>query len=68
MKLTDVFDWMRRGKVYLISNSSLGWWAAQLAYEADTSVYFPAPWFKDIQIDTSLFPANWIEVVPSYEH
>lgn len=66
MRLSTVFELMRRGNSFLISNSTLGWWAAQLAFEKNPEVYYPNPWFKEINISEEFFPISWRPVKPLF--
>jgi hypothetical protein len=57
----EVLKVMSLGKVFVISNSTFGWWAAYLAgfEHNDVRTYYPEPWFKEIPQPEGLFPSNW---------
>ena len=41
-----VLDLMRKGTGFVLSNSTLGWWAANLAHSGSTRIYVPEPWMR----------------------
>ena len=54
---------LSRGKRFVISNSSFGWWGAWLAGVVPESVVAPRQWFADQKLSTSrLIPAGWHRV------
>jgi len=57
-----IFEIMRLGRGYIISNSSFSWWAAFLAHDSAAKVLAPNPWFKDIGEPEELIPMEWIRV------
>jgi hypothetical protein len=50
-------------KLFVIPNSTFGWWAAWLAGEKALEVVAPLNWFRDSSISTAdLFPDTWTRV------
>jgi hypothetical protein len=41
-----VLELMREGTGFVLSNSTLGWWAAILAHSKSTRIYVPEPWTR----------------------
>lgn len=56
---TCVLRQMIHHNLYVISNSSFGWWAAFLSSQDPKMVIAPTPWFKEIDIPDSLIPPDW---------
>jgi hypothetical protein len=56
----SLLEVMRLCKGYVIANSTLSWWAAFLAYNQESKVYYPKPWFAALPEPLDLFPAEWI--------
>ena len=57
----ETLAWMRLGGGYVMSNSSLSWWAAYLAEDPSATVVAPRPWFEAQGLDTrDLLPARWL--------
>ena len=53
---------MSCGSAYILSNSTFGWWAANLAFTPPKFVVAPEPWFKSLEEPSGLIPINWIRV------
>jgi hypothetical protein len=53
---------MRYGAGYVLSNSTFGWWAANLSHTASPVVIVPDRWFYGLPEPESLIPNNWIRV------
>jgi hypothetical protein len=53
---------MRSGRFFLISNSTLSWWAAYLNTNSEKQVFAPAPWFRTLAEPLNLIPAGWIRL------
>jgi hypothetical protein len=56
-----IFQIMRLGRGYILSNSTFGWWAASLSNNLSPRVIVPKPWFKNQQNPTKLIPAKWVQ-------
>ena len=50
---------MMHHNIFIISNSSFGWWAAFLSSQYPKTVIAPSPWFRDIDDPHSLIPPDW---------
>jgi hypothetical protein len=64
----DLLNKMRDGKIFIISNSTLSWWAAYLCSNPEKRVLYPDPWFRNLPKPVNLcsktweaFPAIWSE-------
>jgi hypothetical protein len=53
---------MRYGAGYILSNSTFGWWAANLSHSANPVVIVPDRWFYGLPEPESLIPNNWVRV------
>lgn len=53
---------MSCGSAYILSNSTFGWWAANLAFKTPKFVVVPEPWFRSLEEPSGLIPINWIKV------
>jgi hypothetical protein len=51
---------MRSGEIFIISNSTLSWWAAYLSRSPEKQVYAPRPWFRRLPEPSNLFPDAWV--------
>ena len=51
---------MRSGRLFLISNSTLSWWAAYLSTNPKKQVVAPTPWFRTLSEPVNLIPKGWI--------
>jgi len=58
----EVLSCMLHGSAYVISNSTLAWWAAYLRKDSKTTVAAPAIWFNLVPFDNSLLPSGWIKI------
>jgi hypothetical protein len=59
---SEVLSCMLHGSAYIISNSTLAWWAAYLRKDSQTTVVAPAIWFNLVPFDNTLLPSSWIKV------
>lgn len=50
---------MRLGNIFVISNSTLSWWAAFLSEDVNKKVYAPFPWFRCLAEPVNLVPVSW---------
>jgi hypothetical protein len=50
---------MRSGRFFLISNSTLSWWAAYLSTNSEKQVFAPTPWFRMLPEPVNLIPKDW---------
>jgi hypothetical protein len=55
----DVMQVMSFGRSFVLSNSTFGWWAANLAEDQEAPVVVPTPWFVDGTVVRDLIPAGW---------
>jgi hypothetical protein len=53
---------MRHADAYVISNSTLSWWAAQLKHNESAPVIAPTPWFRSDPEPRNLIQKDWIRV------
>jgi hypothetical protein len=53
---------MRSGRFFLISNSTLSWWAAYLSTNSEKQVFAPTPWFRTLPEPVNLIPKGWIRL------
>ena len=53
---------MRHAKSYVIANSSLSWWGANLSYSENPLVIAPNPWFKSKPEPRDIVPQNWMRL------
>jgi hypothetical protein len=58
----DLLARMRVGKLFVISNSTLSWWAAFLSTNSEKQVFAPIPWFRDLSEPVNLIPSDWTRV------
>lgn len=56
-----IFQIMRLGRGYILSNSTFGWWAASLSNNLNPKIIVPKPWFKNQQSPTRLIPEKWVQ-------
>lgn len=63
----ELLEIMRLGKFFVISNSSLSWWAAYLSKHQDKIVFAPDPWFKGIRYSKNLIPEDWIKIKNAHQ-
>jgi hypothetical protein len=65
LQLSNEFALMRKCSFFVISNSTLSWWAAYLetAINANKFCISPFPWFDDKNLYCdSLIPKNWLRM------
>ncbi len=62
LSTSEVFELMRFGAGYVISNSTFSWWAAFLRFDQNVTVIYPMKWFKDLPTPKNMFPKDWIGV------
>ena len=58
----EVFEIMRFGTSYIISNSSFSYWAAQMSHSSKPFVIAPAKWFETRAEPMELCPKDWIRM------
>lgn len=51
---------MKAGDIYVLSNSTLGWWAAYLNDSAAKIIFAPHPWFENLDEPFRLIPNSWL--------
>lgn len=56
-----IFQIMRLGHGYILSNSTFGWWAASLSNSINPKVIVPKPWFKNQRDPDKLIPEKWVQ-------
>lgn len=61
----EVINQMRNYGVYVISNSTFGWWGAYLSRHDNPTVYAPSPWFRQLEEPIGLIPKNWKRIKSS---
>ena len=54
----ELFEVLRSGSRFIISNSTFSWWAALLS-EAQSDVVAPNPWFRKLRQSPRLIPGTW---------
>lgn len=59
---SEVFELMRFGKGYVISNSTFSWWSAFLRFQESAPVIYPINWFEGLPTPKNIFPIDWIGV------
>jgi hypothetical protein len=50
---------MRNGQIFILSNSTLSWWAAYLSRNPKKQIHIPDPWFRTLVEPVNLIPADW---------
>lgn len=55
----DLLNRMRDGRIFIISNSTLSWWAAYLCANPNKLVFYPDPWFRNLPRPVNLCPETW---------
>lgn len=55
----DLLNRMRDGRIFIISNSTLSWWAAYLCANPNKQVLYPDPWFRNLPRPVNLCPESW---------
>lgn len=56
------FEMLRKGKNFVIANSTFSWMGAALSEVEKPTVYVPWPWFVGQEDPIDLIPSTWIEV------
>lgn len=59
LKSVEIFNLMTTGKIHIISNSTFGWWAAELS-TATTQIICPTPWFRGLSEPHKLIRKEWV--------
>jgi hypothetical protein len=67
MEALTLLRLMRKGTGFVLSNSTLGWWAAALAHSRSTKIYSPVPWTKRHSLDIPPRLPNSTEVPATFE-
>lgn len=55
----DLLNRMRDGRIFIISNSTLSWWAAYLCANPSKRILYPDPWFRNLLRPVNLCPKTW---------
>jgi hypothetical protein len=50
---------MRNGQIFILSNSTLSWWAAYLCRNPRKIIFVPNPWFRTLPEPVNLIPSDW---------
>jgi len=58
----EVIALMAFGNSFILSNSTFGWWAANLAYVPPKHVIVPSKWFRHMDEPVGLIPIDWVRV------
>jgi len=58
----EVLSQMILGNSYILSNSTFGWWAAQMSVNQPHFVIAPKKWFAHMDEPRGLIPESWIRV------
>lgn len=58
----DLLEVMSLGNGYVISNSTLSWWAAVLSPLGHSNVAAPHPWFSKLPNRENLYFENWLKI------
>lgn len=58
----EVLSQMSLGDAYILSNSTFGWWASNLAERKPLLVVAPKVWFENIPEPKGLIPSDWIRL------
>jgi hypothetical protein len=58
----ELLTMMRQCGNFLISNSTLSWWAAYLSTNSEKQVFAPIPWFRTLPEPVNLIPMGWIRL------
>jgi hypothetical protein len=58
----EILAMMRKSENFLISNSTLSWWAAYLSTTSKKQVFVPMPWFRMLAEPVNLIPKSWIRL------
>ena len=62
----ELLTCMRKGAFYVISNSTLAWWAAYLRDNSEAPVIGPEQWFNSVVYSEELLPQDWIRVANDF--
>jgi glycosyltransferase involved in cell wall biosynthesis len=63
--VTELLKKMTKYGGYVLGNSSLSWWAANLRELVDAPVLYPDPWFGESDSPAELCPKNWVPIPTS---
>lgn len=58
---------MKKGKGFVLANSSFGYWAAQLSGVSGSRIMAPSPWFRDIVEPRDLINPEWERIDAAWE-
>lgn len=58
----EVMSQMIWGSCYILSNSTFGWWSAQMSVNPSRFVIAPKKWFAQMDEPVGLMPKDWIRV------
>jgi hypothetical protein len=53
---------MKKGDIYVLSNSTLSWWAAYLSDSPANRIFAPMPWFQNLDEPINLIPKTWMRI------
>lgn len=58
---------MKKGRGFVLANSSFGYWAAQLSGVSSSRIIAPSPWFRDIVEPHDLINPEWERIDAAWE-
>lgn len=58
---------MKKGKGFVLANSSFGYWAAQLSGVSGSRIMAPSPWFRDMVEPRDLVNPEWERIDAAWE-
>lgn len=59
--LTLLYE-MKKGDIYVLSNSTLSWWAAYLSDSPANRIFAPMPWYQNLDEPINLIPKTWMRI------
>jgi hypothetical protein len=62
LSTAETFQIMREADGYILSNSTFGWWAAELSLTNAPLVIAPTPWFRKLESPSDLIRKDWLQV------